>query len=164
MVREFSPYQNRMCCKRISGNSVQRPDLLCFFPRKQTPNMECGQLSYHISKQDLALLDGRDWTSDASKAETLIASARFLKAHLPPKIAKRIKELQSLPFPFQKDGGSFQEICRCESVHTTAAKSRTSYLHSLRTFWLRMGNYRAEHTAKIDGHDGVSSERRLCSS
>ncbi len=63
-------------------------------------------------KQDLALLDGKEWDSDASKKETLISSARFLKAQLPPKLAKRIKELQSLPFPFQKDGGSFQEICR----------------------------------------------------
>jgi len=73
---------------------------------------EAEKEDYKINAQDLMRLGEVVGRGDKQKdEEAVLASAKFLRAHLPPKLAKRIKELQSLPFPFQKDGGSFQEIC-----------------------------------------------------
>lgn len=72
---------------------------------------EADQEDYDLSMSDLLAVEAMVGNDHKKNEEILLASARFLRIHLPPKIARRIMELESLPFPFQKDGGSYHEIC-----------------------------------------------------
>jgi len=92
---------------------------------------------YKVGIKDLL-----DIAQSGAGEQTVHASAKFLKLQLPPMLAKRVKDLQALPRPFQRTGGSIADIARdyeetfLQVLHAqdpVSAASEAEFCHLIRS-------------------------------
>ncbi|KAJ1484643.1 branched-chain alpha-ketoacid dehydrogenase [Baffinella frigidus] len=71
--------------------------------------------------------------------DALVQSAMFVKKLLPAMLAKRVKDLQAMPVPFQQTGGSIFEICALYEqsfLHVLQAPDPTTFELQEEFTWL----------------------------